>query len=206
MKLLAVAALLVLAAGCAAPKATESVISPAGDEPIEPVVTVLQLTGGVPLAVAGRPLVPPNPPVEDWALTFNVTNQTRLLRVSLAWNDPIGAQDLDVYAAASRFIPLSDDDPLVCNGPPTYADCLGRYSNPNGTYGAPDNPSVLTLTERVLRDVQAACGDPCVWYSEPWSKAAYANVTWTITVAVVDSPTPLPAGYVLPEPAPQRPT
>jgi hypothetical protein len=210
MKLLALVTLFLLAAGCTdqgEPRClnvfgdrTEpcSPVSQPSDEPLEPVVTVLQLSGGVPLAVAGRPLVPPNPPVEEWALSFNVTNQTRLVRVTLAWNDPTGAQDLDAYASTDRSFVASEDAPESCNRPPFYPDCLGRYTNPNGTYGAPDNPSVLTLNEATLREVQSACGDPCAWHTLPWAKATYANVTWTITVALVDGPEPLPAGYALP--------
>jgi hypothetical protein len=117
--------------------------------------------------------------------------------VALSWQDPTGLQDLDARLTTARFISPADDE-LICSAPPTYDDCRGSYMNAKGTPGAPDNPSVIVLTEDTLREVSPLCGDPCGWFFVPFSKTAYADVAWTLTAVVVDSPQPLPAGYVLP--------
>jgi hypothetical protein len=196
MKLLAVVALVALAAGCAAPSAAPDPTSPPNAEPAEPTVTTYRLSGNVTLAFFSNVLMP-DTSWEQWALLFNTTNATRLLVLTLSWQDSTGRQDLDAWLSTANPIPLSDDD-LICTAPPTYDDCRGSYMDSDGAPGAPDNPSVIVLTEDTLSEVGSYCGRPCAWQAVPYGKAAYADVAWTMTAVVVDSPQPLPAGYVLP--------
>lgn len=119
------------------------------------------------------------------SIDFNVDHNVTAIFVELAWTDPASVWDLDAKADASfsqvcPFENLTD----VCGLPPDYRPMFGEFRNTNGSYGFPDSPSRLSITAEPLREVLAACPDPCKWVVAPYAKDAAADVTWSLNVTI----------------------